>query len=175
MPWRERSAMQEKASFILEWESGQHTFRALCKAFGISRTLGYRYVLRYVLRGPEGLREQSRAPRRVWNRTAPEVERAIGGLFKLAGQCLTQRRQRVLGCRRRQHRRRRSHRRRGWSSSGRRRFNGSSFTRCNFRFRNFRRRWFGFRRRGQTAGKPKQITSGHRWFLTGQNRNFRAS
>ena len=54
MPWREGSAMQEKASFILEWESGQHTFRSLCKAIGISRTLGYRYVLRCVLRGPQG-------------------------------------------------------------------------------------------------------------------------
>ena len=77
MPWRNRSAMDEKASFILEWESGESTFTALCKSFGVSRTLGYRYVVRYLLRGVAGLREQSRAPRRVWNRTAPSVERAI--------------------------------------------------------------------------------------------------
>ena len=77
MPWRERSAMDEKASFVLEWESGQHTFTALCKSYGISRTLGYRYILRYLLRGVAGLKEQSRAPRRVWNRTAPSIERAI--------------------------------------------------------------------------------------------------
>jgi transposase InsO family protein len=69
--------MDEKASFILEWESGESTFTALCKSFGVSRTLGYRYVVRYLLRGVAGLREQSRAPRRVWNRTAPSVERAI--------------------------------------------------------------------------------------------------
>ena len=80
MPWRERSTMDEKASFILEWESGEHTFTALCKSYGVSRTLGYRLVLRYLLRGVAGLREQSRAPRRVWNRTAPEVERSIVGL-----------------------------------------------------------------------------------------------
>jgi transposase InsO family protein len=80
MPWRNRSAMDEKASFILEWQSGESTFTALCKSFGVSRTLGYRYVLRYLLRGVAGLREQSRAPRRVWNRTAPSVERAIVGL-----------------------------------------------------------------------------------------------
>jgi transposase InsO family protein len=72
--------MDEKASFILEWESGEHTFTALCRSYGVSRTLGYRIVLRYLLRGVAGLREQSRAPRRVWNRTAPEVERAIVGL-----------------------------------------------------------------------------------------------
>ena len=45
MPWRERSAMDEKASFILEWESGEHTFKALCKSYGVSRTLGYRLVV----------------------------------------------------------------------------------------------------------------------------------
>ena len=44
MPWRERSAMDEKASFILEWESGEHTFKALCKSYGVSRALGYRLV-----------------------------------------------------------------------------------------------------------------------------------
>ena len=80
MPWRERSTMDEKASFILEWESGEHTFEALCKSYGVSRALGYRLVLRYLLHGVAGLREQSRAPRRVWNRTVPEVERAIVGL-----------------------------------------------------------------------------------------------
>jgi transposase InsO family protein len=69
--------MDEKASFILEWQSGEGSFSALCRSFGISRTLGYRYVLRFVLLGVAGLREQSRAPRRVWNRTAPEIERAI--------------------------------------------------------------------------------------------------
>ena len=80
MPWRERSAMEEKASFILEWESGEHTFKALCESYGVSRALGYRLVLRYLLHGVAGLREQSRAPRRVWNRTPDEVERAIVGL-----------------------------------------------------------------------------------------------
>ncbi len=69
--------MDEKASFILEWQSGEHSFAALCRAFGISRTLGCRYVLRFVLWGVAGLRERSRAPRRVWNRTAPRIERAI--------------------------------------------------------------------------------------------------
>ena len=77
MPWRERSAMDEKASFILEWESGEHTFEALCKSYGVSRTRGYRLVLRYLLLGGDGLQEQSRAPRRVWNRTADNVETAI--------------------------------------------------------------------------------------------------
>jgi transposase InsO family protein len=77
MPWKESSAMDEKASFILEWESGESTVSELCKSFGISRSLGYRYIARYLLQGVAGLQEQSRAPRRVWNRTSKEVEEAI--------------------------------------------------------------------------------------------------
>ena len=77
MPWRERSAMDEKTSFIFEWESGESTVSALCEAFGISRTLAYRYIGRYLQEGPAGLAEQSRAPRRVWNRTAADLEKAI--------------------------------------------------------------------------------------------------
>jgi transposase InsO family protein len=69
--------MDEKASFILEWQSGEYSFTSLCKSFGISRTLGYRYVLRFLLQGAAGLREQSRAPRRVWNRTPADLEKAI--------------------------------------------------------------------------------------------------
>ena len=77
MPWRERSAMDEKSSFILEWESGESTVSALCESFGVSRTLAYRYIGRYLQEGPAGLAKQSRAPRRVWNRTAGDLEKAV--------------------------------------------------------------------------------------------------
>jgi transposase InsO family protein len=77
MPWKERSAMDEKTSFILEWEAGESTVSALCQSFGISRTLAYRYINRYLDYGPAGLQGQPRAPRRVWNRTAEEFEKAI--------------------------------------------------------------------------------------------------
>ena len=77
MPWQERSAMEEKTSFVLEWESGESTVRALCEAFGISRTLGYRYIARYQDYGMAGLLGRSRAPGRVWNRTAAELQQAV--------------------------------------------------------------------------------------------------
>jgi transposase InsO family protein len=77
MPWKERSAMDEKTSFILEWEAGESTVSALCQSFGISRTLAYRYINRYLDYGPAGLLGQSRAPRRVWNHTGEEFEKAI--------------------------------------------------------------------------------------------------
>lgn len=69
--------MEEKISFIREWESGDSTVAELCRSFGISRTTAYRCIRRYQLYGRAGLESQSRAPRRVWNRTAKEVERAI--------------------------------------------------------------------------------------------------
>ena len=62
---REVSDGREKTSFIFEWESGESTVSALCEAFGISRTLAYRYIGRYLRKGRLGLAEQSRAPRRV--------------------------------------------------------------------------------------------------------------
>jgi len=77
MPWKERSTMDEKSSFIFEWESGESTVSALCESFGISRTLAYRYIARYLDHGRAGLVEQSRAPRRVWNRTAADLEQAV--------------------------------------------------------------------------------------------------
>jgi transposase InsO family protein len=69
--------MDEKTSFIFEWESGESTVSALCESFGISRTLAYRYIARYLDQGRAGLVEQSRAPRRVWNRTAEDLEQAV--------------------------------------------------------------------------------------------------
>jgi len=72
--------MDEKTSFIFEWESGESTVKELCESFGISRTLGYRYINRYLDYGWAGLTEQSRAPRQVPHRTAEEVEQAIIGL-----------------------------------------------------------------------------------------------
>jgi transposase InsO family protein len=69
--------MDEKASFILEWESGESTVAALCESFGISRTLGYRYISRYLDYGRAGLVEQPRAPRRVRNRTDEDLVQAI--------------------------------------------------------------------------------------------------
>ena len=49
----------------------------LCESFGISRNTGYKILNRYLRDGPEGLRDQSRAPRSHPNQTPPHVEAAI--------------------------------------------------------------------------------------------------
>ena len=74
MPWKARSAMEEKFSFVMEWLANQTTMKELCRSFGISRTLGYAYIKRFFQEGHAGLEERSRAPRRVWNKTAECVE-----------------------------------------------------------------------------------------------------
>ena len=57
MPWKARSAMEEKFSFIMEWMANQSTMTELCRSFGISRTLGYVYIKRYLQEGRSGLRD----------------------------------------------------------------------------------------------------------------------
>lgn len=48
-----------------------------CLRFGISRKTGYKILGRYERYGPEGLRDQSRTPRRRPKQRAPGVERVI--------------------------------------------------------------------------------------------------
>jgi transposase len=82
MPWKERSVVQERQSFIMEWMADGISVTELCKAFGISRTLGYVYIRRYLKDGFQGLGELSRAPRRVWNKTPESVEKLIVDIRK---------------------------------------------------------------------------------------------
>ena len=83
MPWKERSVVQEKQAFIMEWMADGISVAELCRTFGISRTLGYRYINRYLKDGMKGLEELSRAPRQVWNKTSPCVEKLIVGIRKI--------------------------------------------------------------------------------------------
>jgi transposase-like protein len=62
--------MEEKFSVVMEWLANQTTMTELCRSFGISRTLGYAYIRRYMRDGHAGLEEMPRAPRRVWNKTS---------------------------------------------------------------------------------------------------------
>ncbi len=77
MPWKERSVVQERQSFIMAWMAEGISVTELCKTFGISWTLGYIYIRRYLNDGLQGLEELSRAPRRVWNKTSASVEKIV--------------------------------------------------------------------------------------------------
>ena len=77
MPWRECRAMDERARFIRDWERDDLSFTELCEHYGISRTVGYKWVARYESAGLEGLRDQSRRPHSSPTRTAPDVVEQI--------------------------------------------------------------------------------------------------
>lgn len=77
MPWRETCAMDERMRFIVEHERGEAGMAELCRAHGISRKTGYKWVERYRVGGIAGLAERSRAPHRRPGLTAPAVVERI--------------------------------------------------------------------------------------------------
>lgn len=77
MPWRNTSIMEERVFFINEYRSGIWTMTDLCKEFGISRPLGYKYVRRYEQFGIDGLISISKRPHDIPNKTPQNIERLI--------------------------------------------------------------------------------------------------
>jgi len=70
--------MDERARFIRDWERDDLSFTELCGHYGISRTIGYKWVGRYDVAGVEGLKDRSRRPHSSPTRTASEiVERVL--------------------------------------------------------------------------------------------------
>ena len=65
MPWAETEFMKERMRFVTDAERGLYSMTELCARYGISRRTGYKWLDRYALDGPPGLRERSRAPRSV--------------------------------------------------------------------------------------------------------------
>lgn len=56
-------------------------FRELCRRYGVSPTTGYKWLERYRELGRSGLADRSRRPHRQPLRTAPEIEKAVLGVF----------------------------------------------------------------------------------------------
>ena len=80
MPWKETTAMEQKIEFVCEWRTGKYTITELCRNFEISRPTAYKLIDRFEKQGYEGLREQSRTPRKHPNETNENV---IKGILKL--------------------------------------------------------------------------------------------
>lgn len=82
MPWSETCPMEERARFVLEALEGWTSMSELCRRYGISRRVGYKWLNRYEEEGLGGLADRSRAPRRQAQATAPEVVNAVIELRK---------------------------------------------------------------------------------------------
>ena len=62
MPWRETTVLDDRIQFIAMYLTNELSMADLCRAFGISRKTGYKFVQRYELCGPEGLHDLPHAP-----------------------------------------------------------------------------------------------------------------
>lgn len=71
-----------RRQFARHAEENAGSFKALCDAFGISRTTGYRWLARYRKAGPLGLSDESRRPKTSPKRTRKEINDAISDLKK---------------------------------------------------------------------------------------------
>lgn len=77
MPWQEKSLMEQRLEFVrLAMVEGANV-RALCRRFGISAVVGYKWIRRYEESGPEALADRSRRPHVSPRRSASQVEERI--------------------------------------------------------------------------------------------------
>src|SRR4051794_18738411 len=62
MGWMETCAVDERMRFVMAAEKHEESFAALCRGFGVSRRVGYKWLARYREAGVAGLLDRSRAP-----------------------------------------------------------------------------------------------------------------
>jgi putative transposase len=62
MGWTETCAVDERMRFVIAAVKHEESFAALCRGFGVSRRVGYKWLARYREAGVEGLLDHSRAP-----------------------------------------------------------------------------------------------------------------
>jgi len=63
MPWSQTTPMRERTLFIADHLRGTRSVIELCAEYGISRKTGYKWIERFIRRGPAGLEDRSRRPR----------------------------------------------------------------------------------------------------------------
>ncbi len=64
MVWKETCAVDERMRFVMAVEAGEESMAAICRRFGVSRGVGYKWLGRYRREGVPGLSDRSRAPLR---------------------------------------------------------------------------------------------------------------
>src|SRR6476659_7067405 len=77
MPWKESLVADERLRFVLACLDEEDSMAALCRRFGVSRPVGYKWLARYKEHGPGGLAERTRAPHSSPHRAAADVERRV--------------------------------------------------------------------------------------------------
>ncbi|MGY3488342.1 putative transposase [Bradyrhizobium sp. USDA 4011] len=62
MGWMETCAVDERMRFVVAAQAHEESFAAVCRRFGVSRRVGYKWLARFEKEGAGGLFNRSRAP-----------------------------------------------------------------------------------------------------------------
>lgn len=76
MPWKSKTPVDLRIEFMKRVMKGE-TVAELCREFGISRKTGDKFKQRFKRLGEAGLLDQSRAPKVIPHKTAPEVVKLL--------------------------------------------------------------------------------------------------
>lgn len=86
MPWLETNVDEQRAQFVITARRPGTTVTEACRAFGVSRTTGYRWLERYATAGSlVGLTERSRRPTNSPGRTGAAATARIVALRRTYG------------------------------------------------------------------------------------------
>jgi transposase InsO family protein len=77
MPWPVKDLLTVRLEFVQLALRPDANVRQLCRRFGVSPTVAYRWLARFAAGGEAALADRSRRPRHSPRRTAPEVEQAV--------------------------------------------------------------------------------------------------
>jgi transposase-like protein len=80
MPWPVKNLIHVRLEFVNLALQPAANIRQLCRRFGISPTIAYKWMDRYQREGPPGLADQSRRPQKSPARTQAPVEQQIVAL-----------------------------------------------------------------------------------------------
>lgn len=64
MGWKDTCAVEERMRFMVAVEKQEELFASICRRFGVSRRIGYKWLARFEEEGAAGLLDRSRAPLR---------------------------------------------------------------------------------------------------------------
>jgi transposase InsO family protein len=73
MVWTETCAVEERMRFVVAVQKQEEPFAAVCRQFGVSRRVGYKWLARFELEGAAGLFDRSRAPLHQPQRMADDI------------------------------------------------------------------------------------------------------
>jgi transposase InsO family protein len=73
MGWTETCAVEERMRFVLAVQEHEESFAAVCRQFGVSRRVGYKWLARFEKEGAAGLFDRPRVPLHQPQRIADSI------------------------------------------------------------------------------------------------------